>query len=306
MIKKLLYTFFLVFIIPKVLLAQKQVNFSVPPHSSVKHVNFELIAPEGVSYLYPSINPNILTIHTRLKKDELSPKFSSSCGKGIENINFQIQNKASKTQDMGEDKIVISLMDIGKKKQIKVNTKEQDHCNIYLNKKYPYSLNLNYAHGESYIDLSDLSTKLLTINAGNAHVKIDYKKKNQMQMSLFSVKVGAGSVSINNMNLARANFFSADIVYGNLDLNFSAPTQTNSKYEIKVGAGTLKVKIPQEETPISIKMNISTFSTIKIPHGFTQQGEDMFVNQAFLQNATQKTTMNFIIDVSVGKAVFYY
>lgn len=306
MIKKLLYTFFLGLSIQATLFAQQQINFSIPPNPSVNHVNFELIAPEGISYIHPSVNPNILTIHSHLKKDELSPKFISSLTNGIENINFQIQNKASKSQNRGEDKIAISIMDMGKKNQLKIHHQKQDRCNIYLNKEYPYSLNLNYAHGESYIDLSELSTKLLTINAGNAHVKIDYKKDNQVEMELFSVKIGAGDVIINNMSLAKAKFFTADMVYGNLNLKYNKPIKVNSKLNIKVGAGTLRVKIPSSSTPVSIKMNTSTFSTVQIPKGFSQQGEKIFVNAAFLQNSSSQKIISFTIDVSVGKAIFYY
>lgn len=305
LLKKLFYTFCLGLAIQLSVLAQEQNNFSIPPNVEVNHVDFKLIAPEGISYIYPSINPNILTIHTRLKKGELSPKFMTSLEEGIQKINFQIQNRASRSQNKGEDKMTISILYMGKQKKSEPNEKK-DRCNIYLNKDYSYSLNLNYAHGESYIDLSELATKLVTLNAGNAHLKIDNHKMNRVEIDTFSVKIGAGTVLIDNMDLTRTAFFTSNIVYGNLDLKFNNQVKAKSRFEIKVGAGTLKVKIPEQNTPISIKMNTSAFSTVKIPTGFVEKGKNTFVNEAYQKELNTEKSMIFLLDVSVGEAIFYY
>jgi hypothetical protein len=67
-------------------------------------------------------------------------------------------------------------------------------------------LDLTYAVGDTYIDLSGLPVENLKMRTGNSNVHVNYDNDmgNQLQMDTFLIKVDMGSFKATNLHLSRS------------------------------------------------------------------------------------------------------
>lgn len=175
---------------------------------------------------------------------------------------------------------------------------------MYLTDAKPYFLELNYGVGNANIDLSGLAVKKLKINTGSADVNVGYfsSLENQIDMDTFFVKVDLGSVNVKNLNLSRTHVVMADVGFGNMTLDFSNKTMVSNKIKGSVGAGNLTIILPNDETPVLIKIQDSWLCSVKVPSSLKKVGENTFANAAYAKGA--KNSLTFDLDVSMGNIVF--
>ena len=154
--------------------------------------------------------------------------------------------------DKGEEGFRVKLSKLFGKK----TTDNKNYWNIYLTNYKPYQLNLNYALGKSYVDLSNIAVEKLKITSGNAHVKVGYHSKegNRVEMDTFQVNVDLGDIEIDQLNLSRAKVIMAEVGFGTLSLNFAKQPLVSGEIWAKVGAGSLEVTVPEESIPMIIFM----------------------------------------------------
>ena len=202
--------------------------------------------------------------------------------------------------DKGEEGFGTKLSKLFGKK----TTDNDNYWNIYLTNYKPYRLNLNYALGKSYVDLSNIAVERLIITSGNAHVKVGYhaKEGNRVEMDTFQVNVDLGDIEINQLNLAKAKVIMAEVGFGTLVLNFSKQPEVAAEIWARVGAGNLEIELPSESIPMIIFMKNTSYRKLHVPKNFKMVRENVYVSQAYDPDAPNLQTFN--IDLSMGNVVF--
>jgi len=175
---------------------------------------------------------------------------------------------------------------------------------VYLSKLKPLDLDLNYAIGDTYIDLSDLPIEKLKMRSGSANVKVNYRSGygNLMEMDTFFIKVDMGTFEANNLYLCNSNNIITDVGFGKVKMDFEDAEHINTTVTASVGAGKLEVILPQDAVPVRININDSPLCNIKMPGNFTQVEENIFETPGF--SADNSNWLNFNVDVAVGNIVF--
>jgi hypothetical protein len=175
---------------------------------------------------------------------------------------------------------------------------------VHLSNLKPMDLNLTYAVGDTYIDLSDLPIERLKMNTGTANVIVNYKPGsiNRIEMDTFLIKVDMGSMEAKNLHLSNSRNIIADVGFGTMKMDFAEAQNIKSDVRATVGAGSMEIFLPKEEIPVKIDINDSPLCRVKIPKGFVQTSANVFVSNGF--DTTRSDYVNFSIDVAVGNIVF--
>jgi len=202
--------------------------------------------------------------------------------------------------DKGEEGFGAKLSKLFGKK----TTDSENYWNIYLTNYKPYQLNLNYALGKSYVDLSNIAVEKLKITSGNAHVKVGYhaKEGNRIEMDTFQVNVDLGDIEIDQLDLARAKVILAEVGFGTLVLNFKKQPEVSAEIWAKVGAGSLEIELPMTSIPMIIFMKNTSYRKLHLPESFKMIRENVYVSEAYDPEAASLQT--FYIDLSMGNVIF--
>ena len=175
---------------------------------------------------------------------------------------------------------------------------------VYLSKLKPMDIDLRYAVGDTYVDLSDLPIERLKIKTGSANVRINYNKGlgNQMEMDTFMIVVDMGTFEAKNIHLSRSGNIIADVGFGNVQMDFGDAEVITTEVRATVGAGKLEIILPHKNVPVKININDSPLCHIKMPKEFQETTENVFITPEFNEN--QANYINFNVDVVVGSIVF--
>ena len=273
---------------------QIQKHFTVENDSSFDRVDLTLSGGSGTCYIRPTPNVNPVNIYGRSESDVPSPVCESVLEQRVQkvNVNF-IDGKFNESS--------ISNMPF---KVFASDNSDPDQWHIYLSKKKPVNLHLNYGIGNAFVDLSGLSIEKLNINTGSANVNVGYMsgQYNQMEMDTFCIKVDLGELEARHVTLSNAKNIIADVGFGSLYLDFTEKSKVRSQVNATVGAGNLVVNADESINPMIIYIKNSPLCRITIPEGFTKIRENVFVNSQYDQDAENLITFN--IDVTMGNIVF--
>jgi len=272
---------------------QTQEHFKIEDHETVDKIHFYLKASSGTCEIRTRKGAMPINIMGHHDENYTSCEFGEEMEGNIKHSWFKIADKGK--EDFGTKLSRI----FGKK-----TTDEENYWNIYLTDQKPYRLDLNYGVGKAYIDLSDIAVENCRINSGNAHVKVGYlsMERNKTRMDTLVVSVDLGDIEIENLNLARASNILAEVGIGTLVMDFNQTPLERSDIWARVGAGSLYVNLPEEDMPVIIKMRGTSYNKFKLPKGFRQLEENIFVNASYDKDATN--LVSFMIDLSMGSVIF--
>jgi len=74
--------------------------------------------------------------------------------------------------------------------------------------------------------------------------------------------------------------------------------------DASVGAGTLKILIPESNTPAIIRFKSSPLCKYSVEQGFERIEEDVYANASYTPDADN--LLEFVIDVALGNISFEY
>jgi hypothetical protein len=274
--------------------AQIKKQFTVENSPSCENISLHLKANSGNCFIKPSQNPEILNVFTNQDESSYSHNYKKELkGKTCEVfLNLEDMN----SEGIGQ---TISSRMFGPSDKPQTN----NLWKMYLTDSKPYLLELNYGVGNAHVDLSGLAIKKLKISTGSADVNVGYSSmENQVDMDTFSVKVDLGSLNVKNLNLSKTHYMIADVGFGNMTLDFREQPLVSNKIVGSVGAGNLFILLPNDETPVLVRIHESWLCSVKMPEGLKKIGENTFANKAYKQNA--KNSLTFDLDVSMGSIVF--
>ncbi len=273
---------------------QLKKQFSIEGTDQCEQVALSLKAKTGNCFIRPSQNNDILNIYSNQDLEEYAHSFSNEISGKTCLVKLQLQ------QD--------NQSGVGHKISYKVLGAEaaatDKFWKVYLTDSKLYSLDLDYGLGNANVDLSGLSVKKFKINTGSADVNIAYSSgiENKVDMDTFMVKVDVGSVSVKQVDLTRAKVVLADVGFGNLSLDYSSMPTHGNKVKGSVGAGNLVIALPDQNTPVLVKITDSWLCSVHLSKNLKKISENTFANAAYSQNP--KNALVFDLDVSMGKIIF--
>ena len=269
-------------------------HYTVEDSNSFDKVDLTLSGGSGTCYIRPTPNINPVNVYGKSESNSLSPSCESVLDNRTLRVNVNFIDGMSKSSTRGVAFNVFS------------NDKEsnENQWHVYLSKKKPIKLNLNYGMGNAYVDLSGLAVENLNITTGSANVNVGYisGQYNQQEMDTFSIKVDLGELEARQIALSNAKTIIADVGFGSLYLDFTYKSLVKSNVTATVGAGNLIVNANESMNPMIIYIQNSPLCRIKIPQTFTEIRENVFVNSQYDQDAENLITFN--IDVTVGNIIF--
>jgi hypothetical protein len=275
-------------------LGQIKKQFTVEDVQSCQDVLLCVKANSGNCYIKPSQNTEILNVFSNQTETSYAHNFQ----KEVKGKTCEVRLNLEENQGEGLSQS-ISARFFGPSE----NTASDKVWKMYLTDAKPYFLELNYGVGNANIDLSGLAIKKLKISTGSADVHVAYASlENQIDMDTFSVKVDLGSLNVKNLNLSRTRYVSADVGFGNMVLDFSNKPLVSNRIKGSVGAGNLTIILPDNQTPVLVKIHDSWLCSVKLPASLKKIGENTFASAAYTKDA--KNSLTFDLDVSMGNIIF--
>ncbi|MDL5045988.1 hypothetical protein QQ054_08070 [Oscillatoria amoena NRMC-F 0135] len=269
-------------------------QFTVEDNSACETIRLRLKANSGNCFIKPSEGTDILNMFSNQEPDSYNHQFIKEVkGKTCDVLVAVEESSSTGFSHTISSKVFGSEKPTGEK-----------FWKIYLTDEKPYSLELNYGIGNSTIDLSGMAVKNLHITSASANVNVGYPTglENKVEMDTFYIKVDLGSVNVRNLNLAKTSHVVADVGFGNVMLDLSTkPTITNT-IRGSVAAGNLTILLPEDETPVYVKIKDSWLCSVKMGRSLKKIGEGTFATTSYTKDAPN--ALVFDLDVSMGNIIF--
>jgi hypothetical protein len=269
-------------------------HFTVENDNSFDKIDLTLSGGSGTCYIRPTPNSNLVNIYGTAESDAPGPRCESVLDERTQRVNVNFID--GHLDESATKKVSFRVFGNG--------AENLNQWHVYLSKKKPIDLNLRYGMGNAFVDLSGLSVEKLNIATGSADVNIGYVsgQYNQIEMDTFCIKVDLGTLEARQVSLSNARNIIADVGFGSLYLDFTEKSLVKSVVNATVGAGNLVVTANESVNPMIIYIQNSPLCRVKIPKGFKEIRENVFVNKQYDQDAENLITFN--IDVTMGNIIF--
>lgn len=155
----------------------------------------------------------------------------------------------------------------------------QNAWDVELGRGLPLDLTVDIGTGEAQLDLSGLPLSDLTITSGNSDLSLTFGSLNPEPLGTLKLTSGAGHLVA--AGLGNANFDRVSVLggAGTADLDFSGAYQRSGVVDVKAGAGKVIVRVPGT---IGARVTlVGTAVTGVDVVGFDEQGDDIYVNDAY-------------------------
>jgi hypothetical protein len=274
--------------------AQVKKQFSIENIQTVETVDLDFSVNSGACAIKPSKTDEILTVYGNQNYDSYSHSFNKETIGKVCKIKLLLEDDKSSGLSSS-----ISYRVFGKSEG------ESDKIwKLFLSQDKTYDLNLKYGIGKADIDLSGLAIEKVKISTGSADINVGYLSGNynRVPMDTFYVKVDLGSVKVQNLNLSKSKHIIADIGFGDLLLDFGNKSEVSSNIRGSVGAGNLIIILPEDKTPVIVKINNSWLCNVKLTKSLKNIGDNTFVNSTYTPDAAN--LLSFNLDVSMGSIIF--
>ncbi len=272
--------------------AQVKKQFSIDNNDEIQKVDLDFGVNSGDCSIKASETNELLTVYGNKDHDSYSHSFNKEMDGGICKINLMLEDDKSAGLSRS-----ISYRMFGSDDKEAAN-----QWKLFLSPKKIYDLNLTYGIGNADINLTDLSLEKVKIKTGSADVKIQALDYNNVAMDTFYVQVDMGSVKVQNINRSKANHVIADVGFGDLLLDFSDKGMVATNVDGSVGAGNLMIILPDDSTPVKIKISESWLCQVNMAKHLKSIGNNTFVNESYYDGV--EDLLSFDLDVSMGKILF--
>ncbi|MEO9965908.1 MAG: hypothetical protein ABJF11_08975 [Reichenbachiella sp.] len=269
--------------------------YTIKDEATFDTVAFSLKATSGTCFIFPSKHEDPVTIYGNPSFSEVNPTFHTEVTGMTNYVNLFLEDYNQKGLS---EAITYSMF--GNEKS------EKNYWKVFLTNQKVYDLNLKYGVGDANLDLSNLSVSKLKLESGSANVKIIYNDSsiNRCPMDTFLVNVDVGNLVTKNVNKSRAKVVIADVGFGTAVLDFSEGVSEHCKVNVSVGAGKLKIIVPENDYPAIVYFKSSPLCNISLSKAFEQVDENVYVNRSY--SADAKNLMEFNVDVALGNIIFEY
>lgn len=164
---------------------------------------------------------------------------------------------------------------------------EAGSLELHLTDGVPISLAMELGAVEAELELGGLRLTKVDVQIGASDTRIRFSEPNREVAERCSFKVGAAAFEIESLGNSgcRALEFAGGV--GAMTLDFSGRWNYDATGEIKVGLGTVEIRIPAE---IGVRLERETFLVSLEAPGFTK-GDDVWVSRNWAE-ASHRLELN--------------
>ncbi|WP_109832570.1 DUF4097 family beta strand repeat-containing protein [Reichenbachiella versicolor] len=269
--------------------------YAVKDDTSYDTVRFSLKATSGTCFIKPSHHDDPLTIYGNPDFSDVNPSFSAIQSGKSQLVSLELEDYNKKGLSQAISYSMFGSEDI-----------EENYWKVYLTNDKIYDLNLQYGVGDANVNLSNVAVSRLKLETGSADVKLTYDtdRKNRCEMDTLQVSVDMGTVVIDQMHAARAKYVTTDVGFGTVVLDLRQAPVSNCTIKAMIGAGKLKVLMPDKGVPAKVNFKTSPLCKISFEQDFKESEKGVFVNSAYTSGADNLVT--FDLDVALGNIIFLY
>lgn len=231
-----------------------------------------------------------LYVHGHLEKTNILPVFSYEIKNNI--LESSLVHKNVEADNLG--KSITSKLFSG-------NSSDFDHTwDLGLASNFLYNLEFTLGMGKTEIDLAQLPVSKLKVHSASADVLVHYGSKdpNQVQMDTLLVTLNMGTVELDDINFSNASKMIFEVNYGSLDLNFSDAMPNKCQVIAAVGAGSLRLNLPDDSYPIKIRMKTTAMCRTTLPKYLKSIDKHTYITKGFKESDPR--LLELILDVAVG------
>ena len=256
---------------------------------------FEMVHLEFSSYKSTTQVKRIRTmdpiyIHGHLQKTNILPVFSYEIKDNV--LKSALVHKNVEADNLG--KSITSKIFSG-------SDTDFDHTwDLGLASNFLYNLDFNLGMGRTDIDLANLPVSKLLVKSASADVYVNYSSDdpNSVQMDTILVTLNMGTVELDDVNYTNAKKMIFEVNYGSLEVNFSDAMPSKCQVIAAVGAGSLKLKLPDDSFPIKIRMKTTAMCRTTFPKYLKSVDKHTYITKGFKESDPR--LLEFILDVGVG------
>jgi hypothetical protein len=162
----------------------------------------------------------------------------------------------------------------------------------------PTDMVLNLGVGRSRLDLSGMTLTNLSVNSMFSDVTITYTAPNKVEMKQMDIHAARAKVSVKNIEFARAELVSIRNDMGDTRVIIGSDYQSHGTIFIQSAMGGCTLVI-DEAQPAKIILKSGIFTNKDISGAFSEIGDNIYANEAFLKGHDQFFTI--ICNVDMGR-----
>lgn len=274
---------------------------SLPFDRAFSYQEFNLNIPVGQTFINSALKPNFSYIrayrpdvHTRpiIKTDTLKDHITTHLTWKHSNGSSSFTTEVSSSNQAGSYHYQCT-----KSASVQSGNPENYLMELSPNRDVPTVLNMNLGYGSARLDLSDLTLKRVNIFSGTTDVIISYQKPNRTQMAELNINGGMSRIVIRNIEMARVDNVKIENGMGNTKILMGKGAGKQMHMDLMVGAGSC-IFMVQKDVPVKLVVSQSFFSSLEIPAGFQKTAENTYVNQAYIANQAQASTIS--VELGIG------
>jgi hypothetical protein len=174
-----------------------------------------------------------------------------------------------------------------------INVSDEAWASVALAPDVPLGLQLRFGAGEADLNLGGLSLRTVDISTGASETTIAFKEPNRIPAEHVQIRAGAAELRVSGLGNARAETIDFAGGVGETVLDFSGEWSRNANVSLKMGIGSLTLRVPRE---LGVKLTRNSLLTSFDPAGLSKRGSAYYSDN--WDSAARRLTI--AVDAALG------
>jgi hypothetical protein len=168
----------------------------------------------------------------------------------------------------------------------------ENECRLKLSSEIPINLNIDLGVVKGELKLGGLQLKEINLASGVSKTLINFDDSNPILLEYFDVEAGVGVLKIYNLGNANFKRFNFEGGIGDYLLDFAGNKFDNSKVDIDVGLGKVKLYLPKSA---GVRMRVDKSFLCSFDIDDIYKKDDFYYNESW-----GKTENNMDMNIETG------
>lgn len=144
------------------------------------------------------------------------------------------------------------------------------HLEVGLGRSVPVELAIHVGAAESALELGGIPLRRLELNTGASETRLSFDQPNPARMDELALKLGAATFRGEKLGNADFERFTFEGGVGDVVLDFTGRWRRSARGSIRMGVGTLAVRVPPE---LGLRIRKKSFLTSFDGPGLVEEGD---------------------------------
>jgi len=123
---------------------------------------------------------------------------------------------------------------------------EKDNVTLELTGSVPLAVEANFGVCDANVDLGGMMITSAVFSTGVSSFNLDFSNPNKVSCEDIKIKTGISSISVRDLNNARAKYIELEGGVGSMKVDFGGDLQSDCEVQIKTGLGSVEISIPSD------------------------------------------------------------